>query len=97
MYATYFQQELGDIAKEWVGDVPSPVCIRRLRIFPKVMLQHFRGEDVKMAFPSAAEAQLSTHHGVGERVDVKLACHLHGVGLSRCFGDLDESREAALS
>ena len=50
-----------------------------------------------MAFPSAAEAQLSTHHGVGERVDVKLACHLHGVGLSRCFGDLDESREAALS
>ena len=48
-----------------------------------------------MAFPAAAKAQLSTHHGVGERVDVKLARHLHDVGVCRGFGDLDESHEAA--
>ena len=90
VYASYFQQELGDVAKEWVGDVSSPVRLCRLRVLPKVTLQYFRGEDVEMVFPGAIETQLSTHHGVCERVDVKLARHLQHVRVRGRFNHQNE-------
>ena len=49
-----------------------------------------------MAFSHVVEPQLSAHHGVGERVDIQLACHLHGVAVCNCFGDLDKSHEAVV-
>ena len=42
------------------------------------------------------ENQLPAHYGVGERVNVELACHLYGVGVCWCFGDLNESLEAVV-
>ena len=66
VYASYFQQELGDVVKEGVGDVPGPAGFRRLRVLPKVSLGHFRGEDVEVTFPGAAEAQLFVNHGIDE-------------------------------
>ena len=75
VYATYFQQELGDVVKEGVGDVPGPAGFRRLRVLPKVSLGHFRGEDVEMTFPGAAKGQLFVRHGVGERAtSMALGC-----------------------
>ena len=65
MYAYDLQEELGDVTKEGVGDVPNPICFHRLGVLTIVMLQHFRGEDVEVALPDIAQAQFLAHHSVG--------------------------------